>query len=60
MSDAQNETVSSREIRLASRPQGRPTDDNFALATAQVGPPGEGELLVKNSLISVEPYIAAG
>jgi len=57
MSDAQNETVSSREIRLASRPQGRPADDNFALATAQVGPPGEGELLVKNSLISVEPYM---
>jgi NADPH-dependent curcumin reductase CurA len=57
MSNAQNETVTSREIRLASRPQGQPTDDNFALATAEVGPPADGELLVKNSLISVEPYM---
>jgi NADPH-dependent curcumin reductase CurA len=51
------ETVKSREIRLASRPQGQPTDDNFALATCDVGPPGDGELLVKNSMISVEPYM---
>ena len=54
---AQNETVRSREIRLASRPAGEPTDANFALATADVGPPGEGEVLVKNTLMSVEPYM---
>jgi NADPH-dependent curcumin reductase CurA len=52
-----SDTVSSREIRLASRPSGEPTDANFAFATAQVGPPGEGEVLVKNALMSVEPYM---
>ena len=52
-----NETVRSREIRLASRPNGEPTGDNFAVATAEVGPPGEGEILVKNTLMSVEPYM---
>jgi NADPH-dependent curcumin reductase CurA len=57
MTNAANETVRSREIRLASRPVGEPTDANFVLATADVGPPGEGEILVKNSLISVEPYM---
>jgi hypothetical protein len=53
----QSDTVRSREIRLASRPQGAPTDANFTLATADVGPPGDGELLVRNSLMSVEPYM---
>jgi NADPH-dependent curcumin reductase CurA len=47
----------SREIRLASRPQGEPTPANFALETVDVGPPGEGELLVRNALSSVEPYM---
>ena len=54
---ATNESVRSREIRLASRPVGEPTDENFSLATAEVGPPGEGEILVKNTLMSVEPYM---
>ncbi len=52
-----NQSVQSREIRLASRPNGEPADENFALATAEVGPPGEGELLVKNTMMSVEPYM---
>ena len=52
-----NDTVRSREIRLASRPTGEPTDANFALATAEVGPPGENEILVRNTLMSVEPYM---
>ncbi len=53
----QSDSVRSREIRLASRPQGQPTDANFTLATADVGPPGDGELLVRNALSSVEPYM---
>ena len=52
-----SDTVTSREIRLASRPVGEPTDANFALASASVGPPGEGEVLVRTSLMSVEPYM---
>src|ERR1700681_181350 len=53
----QSDTVRSREIRLASRPSGEPTGANFSLASADVGPPGDGELLVKNTLMSVEPYM---
>jgi NADPH-dependent curcumin reductase CurA len=52
-----NETVKSREIRLASRPQGEPTAANFALETVDVGQPGDGEILVRNALSSVEPYM---
>ncbi len=51
------DSYASREIRLASRPKGEPTDANFTLATAQVGPPGEGQVLVKNAFVSVEPYM---
>lgn len=50
-------TVRSREIRLASRPAGEPANENFELATTEVGPPGEGEILVKNTMMSVEPYM---
>jgi NADPH-dependent curcumin reductase CurA len=53
----QSDTVRSREIRLASRPSGEPTDANFSLATADVGPPNDGEVLVRNALISLEPYM---
>jgi NADPH-dependent curcumin reductase CurA len=49
--------VESREIRLAARPSGEPTAETFALATTQVGPPGEGEILVQNVFMSVEPYM---
>jgi NADPH-dependent curcumin reductase CurA len=52
-----NDTVRSREIRLASRPNGEPTDANFELATSDVGPPGDGEIQVRNTLMSVEPYM---
>jgi NADPH-dependent curcumin reductase CurA len=52
-----NDTVRSREVRLASRPQGEPGDANFTLATADVGPPADGELLVRNTIMSVEPYM---
>jgi NADPH-dependent curcumin reductase CurA len=45
------------EIHLASRPQGVPTSDNFALVETEVRPPDDGEVLVRNSFISVDPYM---
>jgi NADPH-dependent curcumin reductase CurA len=51
------DTVQSREVRLAERPTGEPTAQTFTLATATVGPPGEGEVLVRTTLMSVEPYM---
>jgi NADPH-dependent curcumin reductase CurA len=46
-----------REIHLASRPTGEPTADNFELVETEVRPPGDGEVVVRNSFISVDPYM---
>ena len=47
----------SREIQLAARPVGEPTDTDFALATREVPEPQEGEVLVRNTWMSVDPYM---
>jgi NADPH-dependent curcumin reductase CurA len=47
----------SREIRLVARPQGFPGEDLFELAETQIPDPGEGQLLVRNSYFSVDPYM---
>lgn len=47
----------SREIRLASRPEGAPQSENFALATAEVPAPGAGMVQVRNHYMSVDPYM---
>ncbi|WP_417739186.1 NADP-dependent oxidoreductase [Rosistilla oblonga] len=47
----------SRQIELASRPDGMPTTSNFQLKTAELSPIGEGEFLVKNHWMSVDPYM---
>ena len=47
----------SREIHLASRPLGMPTADNFTLVETRVDTPADGELLVRNHWMSVDPYM---
>ncbi len=47
----------SREIRLKSRPIGSPTADNFDLATVTLPDPGPGEVQVRNSWMTVDPYM---
>ncbi len=47
----------SREVRLAKRPQGEPTLDDFSFATVDVPDPGPGEVLVRNICMSVDPYM---
>jgi NADPH-dependent curcumin reductase CurA len=42
---------------LASRPQGAATESNFRLFTKEIGEPGEGEVLVKNLWMSLDPYM---
>ena len=49
--------ITSREIRLASRPRGLPTDDNFTLTQVELGPPQDGQVLVRNLYMSVDPYM---
>ena len=55
MSDTTPET--SREIRLASRPVGEPTPANFSTADVPVAEPGPGQILVRNTWLSVDPYM---
>ena len=47
----------SREIRLKSRPVGMPEASNFEVATVDLKDPGPGEVLVRNSWMSVDPYM---
>src|SRR2546422_2195291 len=49
--------IVSREIRLASRPKGFPSAENFTLAQTEVAPPQEGQVLVRNLYMSVDPYM---
>ncbi len=49
--------TTSREIRLKSRPVGVPTADNFELGTVQLPDPAPGEVQVRNSWMTVDPYM---
>jgi len=49
--------ITSREVRLASRPTGEPTLDNFSFATVELADPQPGEVLVRNLCMSVDPYM---
>ena len=49
--------TTSREIRLKSRPVGTPTADNFELATVTLPDPGPGEVQVRNTWMTVDPYM---
>lgn len=44
-------------IVLASRPTGKPAAHNFRLETVEVPSPGEGEVLLRNRLLSLDPYM---
>ena len=47
----------SREIRLASRPQGIPTAANFTLAETELKTLPDQQVLVRNLFMSVDPYM---
>ena len=49
--------ISSREIRLKSRPTGVLGPEHFELATVDVPPPRPGEVQVRNLWMSVDPYM---
>src|SRR3954454_21479699 len=49
--------TSSRQIQLAARPRGEPADDDFRLADVEVPDPGPDEILVRNEVMSVDPYM---
>lgn len=49
--------VMTREIRLKSRPVGLPAAENFELAETALPEPSQGEVLVRNLWMSVDPYM---
>jgi hypothetical protein len=57
MSTAAVLPTSTREIRLASRPAGRPAPGNFRLAESPLPELRDGQVLVRNLYISVDPYM---
>ena len=49
--------VVSKEIRLKARPVGMPKETDFEVAEAEIAGPGDGEVLVRNIWMSVDPYM---
>ena len=47
--------MTSREVRLARRPRGEPVEDDFRLVESDVAAPADGEVVVRNTLMSVDP-----
>lgn len=47
----------SREIRLRRRPEGLPVPDDFELVEVDLPEPADGEVLVRNLYLSVDPYM---
>ena len=49
--------TTNRQVVLASRPQGAVSPENFRVVEAAVPEPGEGEVLVRNEWLSLDPYM---
>jgi hypothetical protein len=49
--------AANKQIRLASRPSGWVDEQNFAVTEAAIAKPGDGEVLVHNVFMSVDPYM---
>lgn len=49
--------MQNKEIRLASRPAGMPTLENFEFVETEVPQPADGDVLVRLVYLSVDPYL---
>ena len=49
--------TTTRQIELASRPSGAPVAENFRLSEVELAPLADGEVLVRNVAMSVDPYM---
>ena len=50
-------TTTNHQILLASRPEGEPTADNFRLVETPVPALQDGQVLVRNHYLSLDPYM---
>ncbi|MGW4288119.1 NADP-dependent oxidoreductase [Streptomyces sp. NPDC004673] len=57
MSDSPTLPAVSREWQLLERPVGWPKPEDFALVEVPMPVPGEGQVLVRNEYLSVDPYM---
>ncbi|MGV9286207.1 NADP-dependent oxidoreductase [Streptomyces sp. NPDC003719] len=57
MADSPALPTVNREWHLLSRPVGWPEPEDFSLVEAEVPTPGEGQVLVRNLFLSVDPYM---
>jgi NADPH-dependent curcumin reductase CurA len=46
-----------REVHLARRPEGMPVREDFRMVSVALEAPGPGQVLVRNVLMSVDPYM---
>ena len=49
-------SLKNRQVLLASRPKGEPTQENFRLVEAEVPRPGPGQMLLRTVYLSLDPY----
>ncbi len=49
--------VKNRQVLLASRPEGEPTEENFRLVETEVPSPGPGQILLRSIYLSLDPYM---
>ncbi|MEO7262437.1 MAG: NADP-dependent oxidoreductase [Jatrophihabitantaceae bacterium] len=49
--------IRSSEIQLAARPRGEPVESDFRMVSTEVADPGPGQVLVRNLVMSVDPYM---
>ncbi|PZT69578.1 NADP-dependent oxidoreductase [Streptomyces sp. SW4] len=57
MTDSPSLPAVNREWHLLRRPVGWPEPEDFALVEAPMPEPGEGQVLVRNLYVSVDPYM---
>ncbi|CAN5684622.1 NADP-dependent oxidoreductase [soil metagenome] len=49
--------TTTREIHLVARPHGTPTHADFRTVETTLGAPADGEVVVRNTVLSVDPYM---
>ncbi len=49
--------MKTREVQLVERPKGFPNPEDFAIVEVELPPPGDGEVLIRNLFMSVDPYM---
>ncbi|MFK8025600.1 MAG: NADP-dependent oxidoreductase [Ilumatobacter sp.] len=52
-----SESRTSRQVNLVARPNGTPVPSDFEVVEVDLAAPGDGQVLVRNAFMSVDPYM---